>query len=128
MRIKPLVLLQDRDTRYTKASIIMVVVFMCCHVPRFVANTMELLFFADATELPLVRTTLILDVMCMYCQRPTRFLPSGISGRKEGSCCTGRPPAYEQLSWARAVGVHSIASNYLQHFHSFQPTKLLLAA
>ena len=32
---------------------------MCCHVPRFVANTMELLFFADATELPLVRTIMV---------------------------------------------------------------------
>ena len=35
---------QERDTRYTKASILMVVLFMFCHIPRFVANTIELIF------------------------------------------------------------------------------------
>ena len=37
---------QERDTRYTKASILMVVLFMFCHIPRFVANAIELIFLA----------------------------------------------------------------------------------
>lgn len=29
---------QDRDTRYTRASILMVIVFLSCHVPRWVSG------------------------------------------------------------------------------------------
>ena len=36
---------QERDTRYTRASIFMVMVFLICHVPRFVTNVIELLMF-----------------------------------------------------------------------------------
>ena len=33
---------QERDTRYTRASICMVIVFLTCHVPRFASNVFEL--------------------------------------------------------------------------------------
>ena len=33
---------QERDTRYTRASICMVIVFLTCHVPRFASNVIEL--------------------------------------------------------------------------------------
>ena len=40
---------QKQDTTYTKASILMVMVFLFCHGPRFATNVMELLFF-DAVQ------------------------------------------------------------------------------
>ncbi len=36
---------QERDTRYTRASILMVIVFLVCHVPRFATNVVELMLF-----------------------------------------------------------------------------------
>ena len=53
---------QERDTRYTKASILLVILFLMCHGPRFATNTMELLLF-DPTEIqPEVRAIVILSL------------------------------------------------------------------
>ena len=40
----------ERDARYTRASILMVLVFGLCHAPRLVTNTMEM--FIDQEHLP----------------------------------------------------------------------------
>ena len=45
---------KEKDNRYTKASILMVIAFLLCHVPRFATNTMELLFFSDVEQQPQV--------------------------------------------------------------------------
>ena len=43
---------RERDASYTRASILMVVVFVVCHTPRLITNTLEL--FVDQADLPLV--------------------------------------------------------------------------
>lgn len=46
---------QERDTRYTRASILMVIVFLLCHGPRFATNVMELMFYDENRPQPEVR-------------------------------------------------------------------------
>ncbi|TRY77947.1 hypothetical protein TCAL_09774 [Tigriopus californicus] len=43
---------QERDTRYTRASILMVIVFLLCHGPRFATNVMELMFYDESRTQP----------------------------------------------------------------------------
>jgi len=43
---------RERDASYTRASILMVLVFVVCHTPRLITNTLEL--FVDQADLPLV--------------------------------------------------------------------------
>ena len=43
---------RERDASYTRASILMVVVFIVCHSPRLITNTVEL--FVDQADLPMV--------------------------------------------------------------------------
>ncbi len=45
----------ERDARYTRASILMVLVFGLCHAPRLITNTMEM--FINQAHLPPVRMT-----------------------------------------------------------------------
>ena len=47
---------RERDASYTRASILMVVVFIVCHSPRLITNTVEL--FVDQADLPMVSGTL----------------------------------------------------------------------
>ena len=44
---------RDRDARFARASILMVLVFGLCHTPRLITNTMEM--FIDQANLPAVR-------------------------------------------------------------------------
>ena len=41
---------RERDVRYTRASIIMVVMFFFCHAPRLVTNMAEI--FMDTADMP----------------------------------------------------------------------------
>lgn len=43
---------RERDARFTRASILMVLAFGLCHTPRLITNTVEM--FSDRTELPQV--------------------------------------------------------------------------
>ena len=43
---------KEKDACYTRASILMVVVFVLCHSPRLITNTLEL--FVDQADLPAV--------------------------------------------------------------------------
>jgi len=43
---------RDRDARFARASILMVLVFGLCHTPRLITNTMEM--FIDQAHLPAV--------------------------------------------------------------------------
>ena len=44
--------LKKRDAKYTRASVVMVIVFVVCNTPRFVPNVMEL--FIDQIQFPKV--------------------------------------------------------------------------
>ena len=48
---------RDRDARFTRASILMVLAFGLCHTPRLITNTAEM--FSDRAHLPDVS-------ICMY--------------------------------------------------------------
>ena len=41
---------RERDVRYTRASIVMVVMFVVCHAPRLITNTAEI--FTDQADMP----------------------------------------------------------------------------
>ena len=40
---------RERDARYTKASILMVVVYFVCHTPRLFTNMAEIVYYGDQT-------------------------------------------------------------------------------
>ena len=44
---------RERDARFTRASILMVLAFGLCHTPRLISNTVEM--FIDQADLPHVR-------------------------------------------------------------------------
>ena len=46
--------LKKRDAKYTRASVVMVIVFVVCNTPRFVPNVMEL--FISQDQFPKVRS------------------------------------------------------------------------
>ena len=45
--------MKKRDGRYTRASVVMVIIFVLCNAPRFIPNIMEI--FTVTVEFPLVR-------------------------------------------------------------------------
>ena len=53
---------RERDARFARASILMVVAFGLCHTPRLISNTVEM--FIDHKDLPEVST------FCLLCDPP----------------------------------------------------------
>ena len=55
---------RERDARFARASILMVVAFGLCHTPRLISNTVEM--FIDHKDLPEVST------FCLLCDPPKK--------------------------------------------------------
>ena len=53
--------LKKRDAKYTRASVVMVIVFVVCNTPRFVPNVMEL--FISQDQFPKVRNYIYLRLV-----------------------------------------------------------------
>ena len=56
---------RERDARFARASILMVVAFGLCHTPRLISNTVEM--FIDHKDLPEVST------FCLLCDPKNEF-------------------------------------------------------